>query len=305
MAGLSSCAPAMKGAVKDDTTLTDTAKELPVGSSVQDYKGPKLRIGIVSFENKTPSKTFGIGESASDMLGTILHKTGRFIIISSQDMKHVIEQQKLGASGLVNPDTAAQMGQVMGLNAIVSGAITAYSEAMEGQDYVLYQAKEQVARVTVDYRIVDATTGMQIMADSGAGIYRKKTSQVMGMGSKSTYDTDLRDGALRDSLTKSTVNILKQLGSKKWSGRIAAVKGTQMFINAGQKSGLNVGDTLDVFRPGEAIIDPVTRVNLGMTEDRIGEVKIIKNDMGESGDMSMANPVSGTGFKSGDIVRFK
>ena len=294
------------GTVKDDTTVTETSKELAkLTTEVHEYKGPKLRTGIANFENKTPSKIFGIGESASDILGTILQKSGRFVIIAAQDLKHVLEQQKLGASGLVNPDTVVKMGQILGLNAIISGAITAYSEAEEGQDFILYQQKDQVARVTVDYRIVDATTGVQIMADSGAGIYRKKTSQVMGMGAKSTYDTVLRDGALRDALTQATVNILKQLETRKWAGRIAQVKGMQLFINAGQKSGINMGDKLYVYRPGEDIIDPVTKVKLGMSEDFIGEAKIIRNDFGDAGDVSIATSLSGTGFKVGDIVRLE
>lgn len=300
------CAATTKGAVRDDTTVTGTGEELAMLAAAQGQKGPKLRIGVVSFENKTPSKAFGIGESAADILATILQKSGRFIIVAYQDMKHIIEQQKFSTSGLVNPDTAVKMGQILGLNAIVSGVITAYSETVEGKDFILYQEKEQVARVTVDYRIVDVTAGMQITSDSGAGIYRKKTSQVMGMGSRSTYDTDLRDGALRDALTKATLNIVKQLGTKKWAGRIAAVKErTQLFINAGQKSGLNVGDSLLVYRPGEDIIDPVTKVKIGMDETMIGEIKITNNALGDTGDMSIAKPVSGNEFRAGDIVRFK
>lgn len=303
---LSGCAATIKGAVKDDTTVTDTSKELlQTEKDIQSYKGPKLRVGVVNFQNKTPSKVLGIGESAADILGTILQKTGRFIVIPAQDLQSVIEQQKFGASGLVNPDTAVKIGQVLGLNAVVTGAITAYSEAEEGKDYILYQKKEQIARVTVDYRIVDATTGVQIMADSGAGIYKKMTSQVAGMGSKSTYDTDLRDGALRDAITKATVNMLKQLGTRKWSGRIAHVKGDQLFLNAGQKSGLNVGDKLHVYRAVDEIIDPVTKLKIGVTEDKIGEVVIIRNDMGDTNDMSLASPSLGKGFQVGDILRLK
>lgn len=303
---LSGCAATIKGAVKDDTTVTDTSKELlQTEKDIQSYKGPKLRVGVVNFQNKTPSKVLGIGESAADILGTILQKTGRFIVIPAQDLQSVIEQQKFGASGLVNPDTAVKIGQVLGLNAVVTGAITAYSEAEEGKDYILYQQKEQIARVTVDYRIVDATTGVQMMADSGAGIYKKMTSQVAGMGSKSTYDTDLRDGALRDAITKAMVNMLKQLGTRKWSGRIAHVKGDQLFLNAGQKSGLNVGDKLLVYRAVDEIIDPVTKLKIGVTEDKIGEVVIIRNDMGDTNDMSLASPSSGKGFQVGDIVRLK
>jgi len=291
------------GQTRDDTTRTDTSKELRTDSSVSDYKGPKLRVGVVNFQNKTPSKVMGIGEAAADMLGTILQKTGRFIVIPQQDIESITAQQAQGATGAVNPDTAAQMGQIMGLNAIVTGAVTAYSEAEEGSTYIVAGSKTQIARVTVDYRIVDATTGVQLLADSGAGIYDKKTTKVLGMGSKAGYDSDLRDGALRDALTKAMVNMMKQLGKKKWNGRIAQVDEGNLYINAGQKSGLQVGVKLDVFRPGKQIVDPVTKMKLGSTERKIGQALVQQNDIGDDGDLSIAIPTSGTGFQPGDIVK--
>jgi curli biogenesis system outer membrane secretion channel CsgG len=298
------CAPTISGAVKDDTTVTGTSKELAkTTTDVEEYQGPKLRVGVVNFQNKTPSKVLGIGEAAADILGTILQKTGRFIVIPQQDIESIMQQQHLGATGAVNPDTAAKMGEILGLNAIVTGAVTAYSEAEEGQDLLVYKSKKQIARVTVDYRIVDTTTGVQLMADSGAGVYEKSAGKVLGMGGKTSYDPDLRDGALRDALTKAMVNMQKQLGRRKWNGRIAQVEGRDLYINAGEKSGLQVGTKLDVYRAGKAIIDPVTKVKKGTTENKIGQALVTKNDLGDDADVSIATPSSGTGFQIGDIVK--
>ena len=297
------CGPSMSGATKDDTTLTDTSKQLKTGSDVADYKGPKLRVGVVNFQNKTPSRVLGIGEAAADILGTILQKTDRFIVVPQEDIDSILSHQKMGATGIINPETAAKMGEVMGLNAIVTGAVTAYSEAEEGTDFIVGKSKKQIARVTVDYRIVDTTTGVQLMADSGAGIYEKKVTTVLGAGGKASYDPDLRDGALRDALSKAMVNMMKSLGKRKWNGRVAQVDGSSLYINAGQKSGLNIGDKIDVFRPGKDIVDPVTKQRLGTTENKIGQAIIQQNDLGDQADLSIATPTSGMGFKPGDIVK--
>jgi len=298
----SGCA-SISGSTKDDTTRTKTSQELTQASSVSDYKGPKLRVGVVNFQNKTPSRVLGIGEAAADILGTILQKTERFIVIPQQDLDSILAQQRMGATGIINPETAAEMGKILGLNAIVTGAVTAYSETEEGSDFIVGRSKTQIARVTVDYRIVDTTTGVQLMADSGAGEYRKKVMTVLGAGSKASYDSDLRDGALRDALNKAMVNMMHKLGARKWNGRVAQVDGDNLYINAGQKTGLNVGDKLDVFRPGKDIIDPVTKVKLGTTESKIGQATVQQNDIGDSADLSIATPNSGTGFKPGDIVK--
>ncbi|MEK6743583.1 MAG: CsgG/HfaB family protein [Nitrospirota bacterium] len=291
------------GQTRDDTTRTDTSKGLKTDSSVSEYKGPKLRVGVVNFQNKTPSKVMGIGEAAADILGTILQKTGRFIVIPQQDIDSIMAQQAQGATGAVNPDTAAKMGQIMGLNAIVTGAVSAYSEAEEGSSFLVGGSHTQIARVTVDYRIVDTATGVQLMADSGAGIYEKKTTKVLGMGSKAGYDSDLRDGALRDALTKAMVNMMRSLESSPWKGKVMKVAGDKVYINAGRKTGLKVGDKLDVYRVGEDLIDPDTKMKLGTTEDKIGQVLVVQNDIGDKADVSVARASSGMGFQAGDIVK--
>jgi curli biogenesis system outer membrane secretion channel CsgG len=258
---------------------------------------------VVNFQNKTPSRHIGIGEAAADILGTILQKTDRFIIIPQQDVASILEQQSMGASGAIDPATAAKMGKILGLNAIVTGAITAYSEAEEGSDYLVYKKKKQISRVTVDYRIVDTTTGIQFAADSGQGVYEKQTGGALGLGSKSSYDADLRDGALRDALTKGMVNMLKQFEKQEWSGRIAKIKGRTVYLNAGQKTGLRVGDVLMVQELGEEILDPQTNVSLGRAPGPVKGEVIVTGFFGKDG--SIATIRSGTGFKNNDLVKYK
>ncbi len=294
------CAVKTSGAVRDDSSLTGVSDQLaPAG----DYTGPKLRVGVVNFLNKTPSKHIGIGEAAADILGTILQKTGRFIIIPQQDVSSILDQQAMGASGAVNPATAAKMGKILGLNAMVTGAITAYSEAEEGADYLVYKKKKQIARVTVDYRIVDTTTGIQMVADSGQGVYEKQTGGALGLGSKASYDADLRDGALRDALTKAMVNMLPQFERQEWSGRIASVKGRTVYLNAGQKTGLKVGDLLMVQELGEEIIDPQTNVSLGRAPGQVKGELMVTGYFGNDG--SVATIKSGAGFNPNDLVKYK
>jgi curli biogenesis system outer membrane secretion channel CsgG len=297
---LTGCQPKISGEVRDHSSRTGVTEELaPSGG----YTGPKLRVGVVNFQNKTPSKNIGIGEVAADILGTILQKTEKFIVIPQQDMAAILDQQTLGASGAINPATAAKMGKILGLNAIVTGAITAYSEAEEGQNYLVYKEKKQLARVTVDYRVVDTTTGIQLLADSGQGVYAKETGGALGMGSKSSYDSDLRDGALRDALTKAMVNMLKQLDTKAWTGRIAQIKGKMVYLNAGQKTGLQVGNVLVVQDLGEDIIDPQTGVSLGKAPGQVKGEVIVTGFFGN--DASTATIRSGGGFKKNDLVKLK
>ncbi|MFP4039788.1 MAG: CsgG/HfaB family protein [Desulfosudaceae bacterium] len=295
------CSPKMTGAVKDDSSLTGVGDDL--GKRQGEYTGPKLRVGVVNFQNKTSSKNVGFGEAAADILGTILHKTGQFIIIPQQDMKSILDQQSLGTSGAIDPSTAAKMGKVMGLNAIVTGAITEYSEVEEGQDLLIHKSKKQVARVTVDYRVVDTTTGVQLLADSGRGVYDKSTGGFLGLGSKSSYDSDLKQGALRDALQKAMVNMMDQLESTEWRGRIAQIKGDTVYVNAGKKTGLKVGDVLKAQELGEMVHDPQTREAIGRAPGNVKGELMVTGFFGKDG--SVATIRSGDGFKANDLVMLK
>jgi curli biogenesis system outer membrane secretion channel CsgG len=244
--------------------------------SKTDYTGPKLRIGVVNFKNDTPRKVRDIEKVATSILTTMLHETGNFIVIPQQDMESILGQQALGASGAIDSNTAAQMGKVLGLNAILTGSITSYTELVEGSTSLFTQSKTQVAKVGVDYRIVDTTTGVQLFASSGKGEFRKTSGGVLGFGSKSSKDASLKDGALRD------------------------VKGANIYINAGKQTGIKVGDILVAQKLGEQILDPETGVSLGRAPGKIlGKVKITGH-FGKNG--SVASTMSGGGFSKNDMV---
>jgi curli biogenesis system outer membrane secretion channel CsgG len=206
-----------------------------VESGKEAHKGPKLRVGVVNFKNDTPRKVRDIEKAATNILTTMLGEAGSFIVVPQQDMKSILDQQKLGASGAINASTAAKMGQILGLNAILTGSITSYAELVEGSNTLLTQSKTQVAKVGVDYRIVDTTTGQQLFAAHGKGEFRKESGGFLGFGSKSSRDTSLKDGALRDALGKAMNKITQQLTSDRWSGRIASIKGSNVYINAGKQ----------------------------------------------------------------------
>lgn len=293
---MAACTPQTKSVHRDDNVPVNL-----VETSKVEHKGPKLRVGVVNFQNDTPRKVRDIEKAATNILTTMLQETGSFIVVPQQDMKAILDQQKLGASGAVSANTAAEMGKILGLNAILTGSITSYAELVEGSNTFLTQSKTQVAKVGVDYRIVDTSTGQQLFASHGNGEFRKESGGFLGFGSKSSRDTSLKDGALRDALGKAMNKITQQLTSDRWTGRIADIKGSNVYINAGQRTGLSVGDLLVVQELGEEIIDPQTGVSLGRAPGQTrGQLKITAF-FGKDG--SVASIISGSKFKKNDLVK--
>ena len=52
--------------------------------------------------------------------------------------------------------------------------------------------------------------------------------------------------------------------------RVIKVDGQRAYINVGRLAGIKVGDKFTLHRQGEALIDPVTKMNLGSTEEQVG-----------------------------------
>jgi len=291
---LSSCAPSTKIREKDSTTVSVTEKV------TSKYTGPKRRIGVVAFENKAPYAQGRIGQTATDILITELTKSGKFIVVERDKMDKILEEQKLGQSGAINPATAAQVGKILGLNAIVTGSISQFGVKTEGKDFLITESKQQIVECTVDVRVVDAETGQVLLADSGKGTVRKASGKFLGMGNTSKYDETLEGEALRAAIVKFVDNIISQVNKKPWSCRVAAVKDGKVYLNAGLEAGIEVGQKLKAFSQGADILDPTTGLVIGQEEEELGTLKIA-SFFGDNG--SIANIISGSTPKPKDLCR--
>lgn len=293
------CAPSKSIKMEHTTTIKETPKV------EAKYTGPKRRIGVVEFENKTAYGQRRLGQVASDILVTELVKSGKFIVVEREKIDKIMEEQKFQQGGFVDPQTAVKVGQIMGLEAIVVGVVSQFGVRKEGSDYLLAQSKQQVAEVSVDIRVIDVQTGQVILADSGKGITKSKKATFLGMGTKGGYDETLEGEALRAAIVKFVDNIANQLNKKPWSANIADVSGDEIYLNAGSNSNIDIGLKLECYSQGKEIRDPKSNLVIGYREEYLGDFEVIRY-CGDSGDCSVAKAIKMAGSpKSGDICRLK
>lgn len=294
-----SCGPTTTGAVKEDITVTGESKRLEEGGLK--YRGPEYNVAILTFANKTPSKATNLGEAATEILRTIVKQAGlEPILLSDEEMRSQEELIRLQQTGAVKTGKKNAAEGFDTLDYRISGAITSYAELEEGSDYLVTKSKTPIARVQVDYALVDVATGKSLVAESGMGEYKKGTRTVFGMGGKSTADMSLREGALRDAMTKAMSRMIEKLNALPFKGRVLAVDGATVVVRAGTRSRLEPGAALDVYRPGQDLVDPDTGRVIGKREKKIGEL-ILKDHQSER--ISEAEVKSGAGFAAGDIIK--
>lgn len=292
------CAPS-KSVKKRQTISVDETEKV-----TSKHTGPKRRVGVVEFENKSAYGQGRLGGAASDILVTELVKSGKFIVVERDRMAKILEEQKLQGGGLIDSATAVKIGQIMGLEAIVVGSVSQFGVKKEGSDYLITQSKRQVAEVAVDLRLIDVQSGQVILADSGKGAAKTTKASFLGMGTKGGYDETLEGEALRAALVQFVENAASQLNRKAWSCMIADAYGEELYLNAGQDSGVKPGLKLDCYRQGAEIRDPRSNLVIGHREEYIGRAEV-ERYCGEGGDCAVARitKAAGSAAKARDVCR--
>ena len=268
-------------------------------NTIANYTGPKRRLAVVAFDNKTPYGQRELGNSASDILVTELQKTGQYILIEREKVQQILDEQRFQASDLVEPMTVAKVGRILGASAIITGSVTQFGQREEGVDNIVYQRRSQIAECTIDLRIVDVSTGEILVADSGRGEAEQTIQGSFGLGGRASYDSTLAGEALRAAIFKFSKNIVDRMQKQPWSAYVAEIDGGKVYLDAGMKTRVPLGAELEVLRPGKEIISPSTGKSIGRTTSTIGRVKVLEY-FGDDG--AVAQVLSGTPAAK-DIVR--
>jgi len=261
---------------------------------------PKKKISVAEFENKTAYGQRRLGTAASDVLLTELGKSGKFILVERAKLDKVMEEQKLQTTGMIDANTVAAMGKMLGLDAIVVGSVSQFGVKTGGSDYLLMQSKRQTAECTVDIRVIEVETGKILYIDSGKGVAKSSKGSFLGMGTKGGYDETLEGESLRAAIAKFVDNIIYQVNARPWSCRVAEVDENNIYLDAGQESNLKLGTKLVVFHQGKEIRSPDTGMVIGRTEEKVGEVEVV-DYFGENG--STAKVVKGSKPVRGAVCR--
>src|SRR5574337_597031 len=287
--------------------------ELAVQPLYPPYDGLKKRLAVIRFENKVktpiPDASWNIGEGLSEMLTTELFKTSRFIMVERAALGDVVKEQELGQTGLVRKETAAKVGELLGAQLLITGAVTEF-EAQSGGGaggfgYGGFALNLQVqnAHVGVDIRLIDSSTG-QILKSFNADAKAQSTGlgfsgnvQGVSFGSEAFEKTPLGQ-ATREAMYKAVMFIVGEMDLVPWTGRVVQIKGRDVYVNAGSNVNLKSGLALAAYAKGEDLIDPATGLSLGSQDTRVGTI-VLKDIQ----DRFSIGVFSGKGArKRGDLV---
>jgi curli biogenesis system outer membrane secretion channel CsgG len=299
----------------------------------------KKRVAIFDFDYATVhggvTAIFGqevdIGKGISDLLVKYLVKDGSYSVIERKAMDKILAEQNFSNSDRANPNSAAKIGKLLGVDAIIVGSITQFGNDTKntgvggggggfgGFGLGGFKHSKSKAIVAVDARIVDIDTGEILAVAEGKGESSRESTSLTGGGGNwhgfgaggvdfgsSDFQNTIIGEAVKAAVETMSTGVIA--GKDKLvartivvEGLVAAVDGGQVILNVGAKAGVKVGDQLSVERVSKEIKDPATGKVLRRMSTSIGMVKVTDVD-----DVSaVCSVVSGAGFKTGDAVKTK
>ena len=295
----------------------------------------KKRVALMDFDFGTVqhwwSGNWDIGKGIADLIVTDLVKDGTYSVIERKKLDAILQEQNFSNSDRANPTSAAKVGKVLGINAIIVGTITQFGledkslnvggvlGTFGGWGGGKVGTKQGKANVVIDARLVDVNTGEILAVASGKGT-SKRSGLLLGggggggggyggggvdMGSSNFQDTILGE-ATRDAVSGVTAQLIAQAGkveatSVSIEGLVADATGDTVIINVGKGAGVTVGMKLAVERVTREVKDPASGKVLRKITSAVGEIQITEVDEGSA----VAKVLSGQGFKVGDLVKSK
>jgi len=291
----------------------------------------KKRVAIFDFDFGSVhhwwTGEWDIGKGISDMIVTNLVRDGTYSVIERKQLDRILQEQNFSNSDRANPATAAKIGKVLGVNAIIIGTITQFGAETRKTDVGGVTSRiglgalggvgtsKSKASVVLDARMVNTETAEIMAVASGKGESKRGGVNLLGAGGGSAGGIDMNSSNFRETIigeaTRQAVDELtRQLAAQaekveatkiEINGLVADVTDNVLVLNVGKNQGLNVGDVVAIERVQKVVKDPSTGQVLRTITERIGTAKLTSVDAGSS----MAD-FSGVGKpKVGDAVKAK
>lgn len=112
----------------------------------------KTKVAVVDFQENGAFDVKDVGKIVAEWFTTALVNTGRFDVIERRLLQQILEEQKMGVTGLVDPRSASKLGKILGVKTVVSGTVQSYDGVTE-----------------INVRLLNVETGSIITAESFKG----------------------------------------------------------------------------------------------------------------------------------------
>lgn len=287
---------------RDAEKSAETAVTATPSAAIE--SGLKKRLWILRFtkSDAKPTAKSLKGIDAKDVLARALVKA-----FSAKNMPFVVEVQDAAGVYDLTMDSGAPVDDIVrtargsAMGGFVTGNITEFSYREKVLSEGLFHQAAHEFRMGADVELYDAITGRKVYAGNVSETHSETKSQIFvaedGAPSDLPDQVDTVARALADKIAARVAPHAEKIG---WQGRVVKLDGQRVYVNAGHRTGLQIGDTLRVVDVPKEVIDPQSGVLVGRAPGRLKATLKIIGLFGVDGAMAVLQ--SGGGVVMGDVV---
>ncbi|HYK35032.1 CsgG/HfaB family protein [Alloacidobacterium sp.] len=304
--------------------------------------GQRHKVAVLDFNYATvmtaSQAVFGtnvdIGKGISDMLIDKLVNDGTYRVIERNQIDKILNEQNFSNSNRADANTAAKIGHILGVDAVITGDITQFGRDDQsknvggmlgkwGSGYGLggvgtHSAKAEVA---ITARMIDVNTAEILASATGKGESKRSGTNLLaggagtggyGGGEAGMGSSNFAQTIIGEATSQAVADLAQNLNADSAklptitapvvtvNGLVAdASASDSVIINVGSSAGVKVGDKLAVSRVVRVVKDPATGKPLRSIENSIGQLTITSVDA-----TSAVGAFSGSGKpQTGDTVK--
>lgn len=201
----------------------------------------KTQIAIMEFPNVNGTIT-ELGKLIPEELTTRLFQTGEFQVVERQLLNKVLQEQKLGMSGMIDASSAAQIGKLLGVDAIVTGTVTDRGDAIRINARMIETEKAHVFAVAS----VSVIRENHLIGMLGKEISAPANNSSSSSSAKPASNKPIAKGLLGevkleimsikvDGMNKATVEVVFTNKAKQDVNMILQPNHSQAYDNLGQE----------------------------------------------------------------------
>ena len=170
-------------------------------------KNNRILVAVIPFTYKAENPKYaGIEEGLAQAVSSELVKKKVFRIIERERVDTLLKEIKYQQMGIVNPETALQLGKHLGAQAYLLGSVVSVSVRDEWRSVKFAEKTVRFVEVEAEVKIVDIQTGEVL--GSGRAIGKSKTAE------KHAFSGKIGDLATIQSMTQKAVQNLSEKLSK-------------------------------------------------------------------------------------------
>ncbi|MCB0404590.1 MAG: hypothetical protein KDD51_07365 [Bdellovibrionales bacterium] len=223
---------------------------------------------------------------------------GTFAYVPTDDLD--TEEKFIGQDKVYDVDKLMDVAADHGISALVVPEIEEIEVRNEGDTEGFFRNRTQITSARVRIRVYDVKTRKQILSRRRTAKYTEGQTTFLGGKDEAQYVESHGEEAVKLAMGEVLELLPKYAKRIDWTGQIARIDHSRIYLDSGRITGLKIGQILKVYAPLHRVPNEATHEELGIARGPLRGTIKITDFVGEDG--ALAQIHSGNGFTARDHV---